>query len=321
MLADQRTHAMPLGRVIARGFAAAHGALLGALLLFLLHAPAQVLNALTPGLQAEAMPAPGKQPDPSQVIVYLAVACGSLLLGVGVFFLFPLMQGGILGQVRDRLESPEQPPGRLGAYGREFYLRLLGSQGLFLLVMLTLMVPVMCLSMSLAFQEMARFAQNAAVDGAPSPQPPHTQQLTRRLMTHPGMLAGMAIAMILAGAMGMVYWVANCIVVSEREPVIASWGKAIHFCRRNLAAVLVVALIPFAVGILTSPAGLVGPMGIVMELWALVGLALLQSALIAYWGVLLPGLVMSLYLARRPVLEQPGPVARVAPGSFQQPRV
>lgn len=292
MLVDQRTHALPLGQILVRGVMAAHSVLLGALLLFLLHAPAQVLNALMQGLQAEAMAVPGKQPDPTMLLLYMAAACGTLLLAVAVFFLFPLVQGGILGQVRDRLESPLQPPQQFGTYGRANYLRLLGNQGLLTLAMLAIMVPTMCLSVGLAFQEVARVAQDA-------PQPLDTQQLTRQLLLHPVMLAAMLIATSLAMAVGMVYWVASCIVVAEQERVIASWRKALHFCRENFSAVLTLGVMGLVLGVLSSPLSLASQLGIVRDLWAVVGLALVYSVLVAYSGVLLAGLSMSLYLARR----------------------
>ena len=155
MLRDQETQSLPIRQIVGRGFGAAHQVLFGALLLFLLHAPAQVVSAVAQGYQAKVMAGPLGQPDANQVIVYVAMAFGGFVLAVGVFFLFPLVQAGILGQVRDRLKSSQEPPGRFGAYGRAYYLRLLGSQGLFTLVMLGIMLPTMCLGMVLAFQQMA----------------------------------------------------------------------------------------------------------------------------------------------------------------------
>jgi hypothetical protein len=89
MVIDQRTETPPLGQIIARGFTAAHSVLLGALLLFLLHAPAQILNAVVQGLQAEVMTSQVKQPDPTQVLLYVAAAFGSFVLALAVFFPSP----------------------------------------------------------------------------------------------------------------------------------------------------------------------------------------------------------------------------------------
>jgi hypothetical protein len=298
MFVEPKNHPPPLGATLARGFAAAHGALVGALCLFLLHAPLQALGAVTQGFQREAMPGPRQAPDSGQVLLSLFLSCGILALSLAVFFLFPLVQGGILGQVRDRLESPQQPPGRFGAYGRAHYLRLLGSQGLFTLVMVGIMLPVMCLGMSLAFQEVAKAGPDV---------PPNTQQLTRQLLMHPVLLGGMVTASLLASAVAMVYWVANCVAVAEQQRVMASWRKALHFCRQNFPAVLAVWLLSFAVGVLISPLSLVGQLGIVTDLWALVALALAYAAFIAYWGLLLAGLSMALYLSRRHPAEAPEP--------------
>jgi hypothetical protein len=222
-----------------------------------------------------------------------------VVFALAVFFLFPLVQGGILGQVRDRLDSPEQPPGRFGAYGRAHYVRLMGSQALFALVMFGIMIPTMCLGMSVAVQEMAKTIQNTWAEGAPSPAPPDTQELTRQLFSNPFLLAGMGLSSVLMAAVAMVYWVANCIVVSEQQPVLASWGRALRFCHQHFPVVLVVGSLSYIVGLSIAPLSLAGQLGIVKEPWALGGLALAYSALIGYWGVLLAGLSMSLYLARR----------------------
>ncbi len=52
---------------------------------------------------------------------------------------------------------------------------------------------------------------------------------------------------------------------------------------------------------MVSPFALLGSRGIVTNVVALVALALLYAGLVAYWGTILAGLVMSLYLTgRRP---------------------
>jgi hypothetical protein len=294
---NPRSPAMRVGQIIARGFAAAHGALVGALYVFLLQAPLQVLSALTQGFQPQMTPAPGQQPDAKQLVLSVAFSCGTFVLALAVFFLFPLVQGGILGQVRDRLESPQQPPGPFAPYGRAFYRRLLGSQALFTLLMFVALLPLMGLTVGLYFQ----------VQEMGSAAPADPQQLNRQLLSYPVMVVCMVIFAVLAAAVGMVYWVANTIVVAEKERVFASWRQALHFCRQNFAAVLAVWLLNFAAGLLMSPLALVGQRGVVKEPWALVGLAVVYSALIGYWSVLLAGLMMSLYLARRSPSERPEP--------------
>jgi len=304
---------MSIGHIIARGFAAAHAALVGALFVFLLQAPVQVLSAVGQGLQGEAMRGAGQQPDMNLVMLSLGFSCGTFVLALAVFFLFPLVQGGILGQVRVRLESPGQRPGPFGVYGRAFYRRLLGSQALFTLVILVVMVPVMCLSVVVTLQEIARAMPAGAAEGAPAPATLDPHEFTRQLLSNPAVLAGMVIASLLVSAVGIVYWVADCIVVSERERVVVSWRKALHFCRQNFSAVLVVWLLNLAVGLVISPLGLVVQLGLVARVVPVVALALvvaltlLYAALISYWSVLLAGLTMSLYLARRSPAEQPEP--------------
>jgi hypothetical protein len=289
---------MPIGQIISRGFTVAHSALLGALYVFLLQAPLQVLNAVAQGFQEGATPGRGQQPN-LRMVRSLSLSCGSLLLALAVFFLFPLVQGGILGRVRDRLEAPNQLPGQFGAYGRAFYARLLGSLGLWVLVLIVLMLPAMCIGFGLAFQEMAK-----AMPAAEGTQPPDPQQLTRQLLLHPVVLVAMVVSALLVSAASRVYWMANCIVVSEQERVMAAWRKSLRFCRRNFSAVLVIWLLSLAVGVLISPLSLVGPFGVVKEVWVLAVLALLYSAIIGYAGVLWAGMGMSLYLARRPPSEQ-----------------
>jgi hypothetical protein len=132
--ADKR-RPIPLGPIVVRGIVAAHGVLLGALYLFLLQAPSQVLSAVLQSLQKGLRASPGQAIDPTLLMLTSLLSFGAFVLAVAVFFLFPLVQGGILGQVRDRLESPHQRPGPFGNYGRASYFRLLGSELLYLLTM------------------------------------------------------------------------------------------------------------------------------------------------------------------------------------------
>lgn len=307
MSIDEPTQAMPIRQVIARGFAAAHSVLLGALLVFLLHAPSQVLSAVAQSFQSQAFAGPNAGPDPTTLILYLTAALGGFLFALAVFFLFPLVQGGILGQVRDRIEHPHEPPGGFGPYARAFYLRLLGSQGMFALFMFAIMAPMMCVGMSLAFREMTEIMNAAQAEGAPGPQPLDSQQLTRQLYANPIVLTGMAISSILMAVVAMVYWIANCVVVSERQPVLASWRQSLRFCRQNVAVMLVMVLCFLGVGFLISPLSLVGQLGIVKNPWVLGALALVNCAIIGYGAVLLAGLSMSLYVARRLPSQQKEP--------------
>jgi hypothetical protein len=300
---------MRIGQIIVRGCAATRVALVGALLMFVLQAPLQVLGAFGPAVQRETMRGPGQQPDANQLLLNLSFSCGTFVLGLAVFFLFPLVHGGILGQVRDRLELPSRPPGQFATYARAFYARLLGSEALFMLMMFAVMVPVMCLGMGLMFQEMARFAPPDVAEGGPPPPFADPQQLTRQLLSRPAVLAGVGLAALLLSAVGMVYWVANCVVVADEEGVFDSWRKALRFCRHHLSAVLVVWLLNVVGGVLVSPLGLLGSLGVVQDPWVLVAVGLVYAAVIACWGLLLAGLVMSLYLARGSPAEQPEPAA------------
>jgi hypothetical protein len=280
---------MRICHTLGRGVVAAHGALLGALFLFLLHAPLQVLSAVAQGIAKEAGREPGQQPAPAQ----LGLSCGTFVLSLAVFFLFPLVLGGILGQVRDRLESPQQAPGAFGNYGRAFYSRLLGMQALFMLVMFVLLLPVMAYAMWLAME--------AAALGSAAPDAP---LMTGQLLSRPALIAAMVAFSVAASVVGLVYWMANCVVVAEGERVMASWRRSLHFCRQNVAALLVLWLVNLAAGLVLSPFALVVSLRIVTPVWVLVPLAVVYAALIAYWGLILAGLVMSLYLAGRPPAER-----------------
>jgi hypothetical protein len=294
---DPGSRPVPPARIIGRGFTAAHGALLGVLWLFLLQVPFQVVTAL---MQVSPFqPTPGHNAGPMQLLLGLVFAIGAFVLTVIVFLLFPLVQGGILGQVRDRLETPHLPPGRFGRYARAYYDRLLGSQALFLVLALCIMLPVMFFAMSVAFDEMSK---TVAPDGGPTTTP---QQINRAMFSDRGLIVGMFLAGLMASALWIVYWVANSIVVAEGERVIASWVKSLLFCRTKLAAVAVVWLISVGVGILMTPISLIGQLGFVTNPVVLAVLAVLYSGLVAYWGVLLAGICLSLYLARRPTVEAP----------------
>ena len=295
---------MRIGQIISRGVVAAQAAMIGALYVFLLQAPVQVLSAIA---QGEGMAAPGQQPDATRLMFNLSLSCGTFVLSVVVFLLFPLVQGGILGRVRDHLKLPRLLPGPFAVYARAFYSRLLGSQALFALLMFAVMVPVMGLFVGSAFQEMAQARSSELAEGAPAAQPPDPQHLTRHLLSQPAVLVAMGALSLLLSAVGMVYWVANCIVVSEEERVVASWRHSLRFCRQNLPAVAAVWLVNVVAGLLISPIGLIGVLGVVKEPWVLVAVALVYSAVIGCWSVLLAGLVMSLYLAGRSPAEQREP--------------
>jgi hypothetical protein len=298
----QSLHELPVGRIIFRGFVAAHGALLGAVYLLVLHAPLQVTSAIWQSVQGSTF-APGREPEPERIVLTLALAGVTFLLGLAVFFIFPFIQGGVLGQVRGRLESPAQPAKSFGACGRSHYTRLLGSQALFTLVMLAVIVPVMVFAAVLAIQE-------TAAGGAP----PAPDQINRQLLRHPAMLAVMAIAVAVMSVVGLIYWVANCVVVAEQENTMAAWRRGFAFCRRNASAVLVLWLVNLAVGLLLAPLGMLGQLGVVTAWWALSALAVMQSVVIGYWGVVLAGMCMSLYLDRRTLSELPETAALSAKG-------
>jgi hypothetical protein len=233
----------------------------------------------------------------------VGVPCGTFVLTLAVFFLFPLVLGGILGLVRDRLDPPAHAPGALFGYGRFFYARLLGCQALMALLMSVLLLPVMAYAIRLAMQ--ADALGSAA---------PDTPMMTRPLLSEPALIAAMVAISLAASVLGMVYWVANCVVVAEGERVIASWRRSLRFCRDHFAAVLVLWLVNLGAGLVMSPFGLLGSLGIVRQAWVLVPLAVIDAALVGYWGVVLAGLVMSLYLASRPPAERVGANAPVLTG-------
>jgi hypothetical protein len=274
------------------------------LCLALLHLPLQITSALWQSVQGSAF-TPGREPDMEQLALSLALSGATFLFGLAVFFVFPFIQGGVLGQVRDRLEFPSQPAGTFGAYGRAHYTRLLGSQALFALVAMAAILPVVILAAALAMQEVEELG------GLPEPG-----QLDRSIPRHPVMLAIMVVAMAVVSVAGVVYWMANCIVVAEREGTVAAWRRAFAFCRRNAGAVLSLWLVNLVVGLVLAPLGMLGQWKIVTAWWALAALAVLQAAVTGYWGVVLAGMCMSVYLDRRTPVEDPEPadaLARVEP--------
>jgi len=292
---------LPAGQAMARGFTAAHGALLGAVYLALLHGPLQVTNAIWQSVQGSTF-APGQEPDAGRVALALALAGLTFLFGVAVFFLFPLVQGGILGQVRDRLDFPGRPVGPFGTYARAHYTRLLGSQGLFLLITLAVMIPLVIMAMALAIQ-----GAWASV-GEPADQ----AQVNRQLLQQPMMIVLLLAAMAVLSAAGMVYWIANCVVVAEREKTLAAWGRGFAFCRRNVFAVLTVWLVNLAVGVVLAPLGMLGQLGAITAWWILAALALVYAMATGYWGVVLAGVCMALFLGRRATGEPSDPAVVLA---------
>jgi hypothetical protein len=168
-------------------------------------------------------------------------------------------------------------------------LRLLGSQGLFLLIALAVMVPSMIVAMALALP-----------DAWASPVRPDDQaQVNRQLAQHPVVIAVVLVSMLILSAAGLVYWMANCVIVAERQSTLAAWGRGFTFCCKNVPAVLTVWLLNLLVGLVLAPLGMLGQLGVITEGWVLALLALLYAAATGYWGVVVAGLCMSLFLARR----------------------
>jgi hypothetical protein len=298
-LIEQPSPALTIGPIVGRGITAAHGALAGAFYLFLLHAPAQVFGALAQHLQTETIRAhPG---EVEAILLTSLLSLGSFVLAVAVFFLFPFVQGGILAQVRNRIETPHQPPGSFAAYGRAYYVRLLGSLGLFTLLTFLVMAPFMCLMMAMVFQVFLLTPE----------APPADQQFTRLFLMNPvTMWTSMVVVTLLAAAVGLVYWVANCLLVSTSAGVIECWRQSLRFARQNPSAWIAICLLIVAVSCAIAPLGMAGQIGLVTSPWAVAGIALGYAALIGYTGVLFAGLVMSLVLARRVPAAQPVDVAQ-----------
>src|SRR5262249_22040865 len=140
---------------------------------------------------------PEQEPDAARVTFALALAGLTFLFGLAVFFIFPIVLGGILGQVRDRIESPDRPTGSFGAHARSNYVRLLGSETLFLLVTIVVVVPVMILAAALTVQ--AAWASSGGANQAVA---------NRQIFQNPLMVVLMLVAMAVLSAAGMVYWMA-----------------------------------------------------------------------------------------------------------------
>jgi hypothetical protein len=286
MASNSRAHGA--GQIAGRGLAAAHDALVGAFYLALLHAPLQIASAIQQRAQYAAF-IPGEEPDPGRVALAVALSGVTFLLGMAVVFVFPLVQGGILGLVRNGLESPDRPPAPFWSYGRTYYLRLLGSQGLMLLVSLVVVIPAAAVAAGVAVQRAATSSGEPAAPG----------EINRQLLQHPAMIVVLIIGVMFTTASGMIYWVANCRVVADGEGTLTAWRRAATFCRENFAAVLVLWLVNLVTGVALAPVGLLGQLGIVTDWWALAAVVIVYAALIGYWGVVLAGLCMALYLARR----------------------
>ena len=295
---DSTDSAPQTGRIIGRGFLVAQSVLVGVILLALLHAPAQLANALTISLRGQTPTGPGATPE--QLLPVLLLSGVSFLLAIGVFFLFPLIQGGILGQVRHRLDSPDQPPRRFASYMRRHYLRLLGNEAVFTLITIAAIVPLLFVAAIVVVQ--------GTTVGA---EPPAPGDVERQLLSHPVFLGAMVLLSVLVSALGMIYWVANCVVVAEGQSVGASWRRSFQFCRANFSACVAVWFVNLVAGAVLAPLGMLGQLGVVTGTWALLGLALAYSVLIGYWGVITAGISMSLYLGRRARSESEEPAVPV----------
>jgi len=267
----EQSPAMPSGGILGRGIAATHATFVGFWCLFLVYAPCQVMQAIADATRNRALRESGQQPDPEQVGLVLSFYGIALILSVAAIFIVPLIQGGILGQLRDRLETPIEPPKTLAAYS-VYYARLLESSFLFAAVSLGVVLLFLLTGV------------------LPTPL------FEGLALSGPLMLAIALIGASLIIMTIVVYSVANCIVVSEDQEVLAAWRQSLHFCRQNFPAVLGWALLLLAGFVLH----LLFMLSNAEALWALTSLALLETAIVSYGMVLLAGVMMSLYLTRRP---------------------
>ena len=307
---------MQFGTIVARGFRASHAALVMGLYFFLLFAPTQLVGAISQSLTPRLMVAPGQPPDLQLAMLLVPLGCVNWMFLFALIFLSPLLIGGAIGRIRDRIEPVNRPTASLDSYGRIFYGRLLGSLGLLIACAIVAMLPAMCIGFATAMQLMADTMRTGQTD------PAQIQQMTRQLYTQPLFLTLMVLSTLAMTALALVFNLANVIVVCDGERVIAAWSKSLRFCRANFSAVFGLGLINIGLGIPATAQGVVSGLLLIGQLPVLLALALFQSAYISYMFVLGIGLSTSLYLARRPAAPGTvtlGPRIEPGPGPFINP--
>jgi hypothetical protein len=294
---------MSFGSIVSRGIQACPAALVAAVYFFLLFAPTQLASAVTQSLTPRMLTAPGQPPDLQVTMMVLPLACVTWIFLIALIFITPLLNGGMIGRIRDRIEG--QPLAKFGSYGRMFYGRLLGSVGLFIACAIVAMLPVMCFGMIMGMQQAAEAMRSGQAD------PAQIQQMARNLYKQPLYLALMAFSMLAMTVLGLLFHITNAAIVCDGERVMAAWSRSWRFFQENFGAMAGLGLINIGLSIPAGAFGVVSGMMLVESLAVLLAGALVQSVFISCLFVLGAGLSTSLYLARRPAA--PGAVSSPSP--------
>jgi hypothetical protein len=290
------------GEILSNGVRATNRSRTGLLLLFLLYGWFQGLGLVVGSVIASDptffQVQPG-QPPPAALVWMMAYGCGSCIWLIAMVLGGPWVAGGVLGQLRDRIVTPEAQPGPFRDYASSFYGRLLLLTVIYVAIFLVLYLILMLVG--------ALVAGSAFADGAVQPQ--QLQQLN----THPANIAAGVGFMLVSSAVGVLFLLTNAGVVVEQWDALTALGRAAGFIRQRSGDAFRLFLIVAALACVLYAFYWIPTLLELRDATVVAVLAVLMACYFPYMIMLEMAFGMSLWLARRPQSDElpsatpPGP--------------
>jgi hypothetical protein len=280
---------LSFGQVIRRGFAAAHGVPAGAFWCFLLMVPLQVTGAvmnqvmfgsdLFEQLQTGEFEDTGKMP--AGLITIIGAGCSMCIFLPIMFFALPLVWGGTVGQLRDRIVGREM--GAFGHYGKKFYVPML------------LVVMMLCGAVFVVSFANGIVGQIIASTEIQPGQPMTTEQL-QALSRHPLNLISSAVTWLVMGAIGILVNLVGSAMAARGRGIGDALSQGFSFCGNHFGSVFKLYLVGVALFIPLAVLQSL-PMFVKPEIGIGVVIALSSGIYLGYLSVVEFGLAGSLFAA------------------------
>ena len=272
-------------QVISRGIRAANRTLVGAVLIFAIVGPIQILSTAASALIIQGggfqPPAQGAPPTP-QMFAMMGLGCFSCVWFPIMLIALPWASGGIYGQLLDRIVG--RPVGALGSYGKKFYVRMLLLMLMYVAVLIVLMIPVWITGAVLGAGQM----QGGQFD------PVKIRELSRHpLNVVVSVLFGLGVT-----AAGTVMMIAQASSVTHdcrtRDALRNSW----RYIGRQTGEVLKLFFIFVGTAVPMVLLQQIGNFLTTASMLIMLVVGFLSALYVSYLSVLNPGIVVSAYAAR-----------------------
>lgn len=282
---------MPFSSVVSRAFAAANRSIPGILFCIVLFGIPQAMGIiLGPYMTTQVQPKPGQPPGP-EMLLMMGFGCFSCVWLLVIIFGAPWVYGGILGQHRDHIHHPGQPPGSFSEYAGRCYARMLGMTAIVLGVCFAIMIPIGCIGWVLAMSQLQ--GPGGQID----------PQKMQELAQHPINIAAGVLMIVWMTAIGTLFNPAYVILWGEDESITSSMKKSYRLLRDNRSDAVKLFFVYLLLGMVMW---VLRPVIGVLQIKAMpvivpIGIAL--GFYVSYLPVLNFGIATSLYLARKPAVE------------------